>query len=103
MEKKDVYICRCEEITEGEVLKAIERGARDIDGVKRLTRAGMGLCQGKTCSVLVRNILSRELKIKKEELESFTTRPPLRPIPSRAFLRVEKEIMGDKQIKKVHK
>ena len=65
MEKKDVYICRREEITEEEVLKAIERGARDIDGVKRLTRAGMGLCQGKTCSVLVRNILSRELKKKK--------------------------------------
>ena len=57
MEKKDVYICRCEEITEGEVLKAIERGARDIDGVKRLTRAGMGLCQGKTCGRLVMGIL----------------------------------------------
>lgn len=93
MDKGEVFICRCEEVTEEDVLKAIERGARDLDGVKRLTRAGMGLCQGRTCSHLIRNILHRELGIEKENLEPCTTRPPLRLIPSRAFSKAEKEIM----------
>ena len=97
MSDHDVFVCRCEEITEADVLLAIKRGARDIDGVKRLTRAGMGLCQGKTCSVLIRNILHRELGISKEQLPDATTRPPLRPIPSKAFLREEKNIMDGMQ------
>ena len=58
-------ICRCEGITEGEILDAIHRtpGARSIDGVKRRTRAGMGRCQGGFCSPKVLEILSRELGI----------------------------------------
>lgn len=87
MEDNDVIICRCEEVTTKDILKAIEMGARDLDGIKRITRAGMGLCQGKTCSVLIRNILNTELKIKKEKLPPVTTRPPLRLIPSKAFLK----------------
>jgi NAD(P)H-nitrite reductase large subunit len=86
MDKDDVIICRCEEVTEKDIIKAIKMGARDIDGVKRITRAGMGLCQGKSCSVLIRNILNRELNIKKENLHEVTTRPPVRLIPSKAFL-----------------
>ena len=43
---KDLIICRCEEVTEGEIKKAIRSGARTITGIKRRTRAGMGLCQG---------------------------------------------------------
>lgn len=61
-------ICRCEGITEGEILDAIRRtpGARSIDGVKRRTRAGMGRCQGGFCSPRVLEILSRELGIPME-------------------------------------
>ncbi len=56
-------ICRCETITEGEILDAIHRtpGAKSIDGVKRRTRAGMGRCQGGFCSPKVMEILAREL------------------------------------------
>ncbi len=56
-------ICRCESITEGEILDAIHRtpGARSLDGVKRRTRAGMGRCQGGFCSPRVLEILAREL------------------------------------------
>ena len=56
-------ICRCETITEGEIIDAIRRplGARSLDGVKRRTRAGMGRCQGGFCSPRVMEILSREL------------------------------------------
>jgi len=58
-------ICRCETITEGEILDAIRRpcGARTLDGVKRRTRAGMGRCQGGFCSPRVVELLSRELHI----------------------------------------
>lgn len=56
-------ICRCETITEGEIIDSIRRpvGARSLDGVKRRTRAGMGRCQGGFCSPRVMEILSREL------------------------------------------
>ncbi len=58
-------ICRCETITEGEIIDAIRRpvGARTVDGVKRRTRAGMGRCQGGFCGPRVTQILSRELNI----------------------------------------
>ena len=56
-------ICRCEMVTEGEILDAIHRplGARSLDGVKRRTRAGMGRCQAGFCSPRTMEILAREL------------------------------------------
>ncbi len=64
-------ICRCERITEAEVIDAIHRkvGATTVDGVKRRTRAGMGRCQGGFCSPKVIKILARELGIKPEDIE----------------------------------
>lgn len=56
-------ICRCETVTEGEIVDAIKRGARSVDAVKRRTRAGMGRCQGGFCSPRVAEILSKELHI----------------------------------------
>ncbi len=64
-------ICRCETITEGEIVEAIHRGARSLDGVKRRTRAGMGRCQGGFCGPRVMEILSRELGIPMTELTKF--------------------------------
>ncbi len=56
-------ICRCEMISEGEIIDAIRRpvGARSLDGVKRRTRAGMGRCQAGFCSPRTMEILAREL------------------------------------------
>ena len=58
-------ICRCEMITEGEIIDAIRRplGAKSLDGVKRRTRAGMGRCQAGFCSPKTMEILERELKL----------------------------------------
>jgi NAD(P)H-nitrite reductase large subunit len=78
-------ICRCEEVTEEEILKAIEDGARTVAGVKRRTRAGMGLCQGKTCGQLVRGILAQSLGKRISEVEPDRTRPPTRPLKLSAF------------------
>jgi glycerol-3-phosphate dehydrogenase len=58
-------ICRCETVTEGEIVDAIKRpaGARTVDGIKRRLRAGMGRCQGGFCMPRIVEILSRELKV----------------------------------------
>ena len=66
-------ICRCETITEGEILDAIHApaGARDVDGVKRRTRAGMGRCQGGFCGSKVVEILARELNVPMNDITKF--------------------------------
>ncbi len=58
-------ICRCEMITEGEIIDAIRRplGAKSLDGIKRRTRAGMGRCQGGFCAPRVMEIIARECQI----------------------------------------
>lgn len=63
-------ICRCETISEGEILDAIHRplGAKSLDGVKRRTRAGMGRCQAGFCSPRTMDILSRELGVSMFEI-----------------------------------
>jgi glycerol-3-phosphate dehydrogenase len=62
-------ICRCEKVTEGEIIEAIRRGATTIDGVKFRTRASMGTCQGNYCSQKIADILARELG---QEFENIT-------------------------------
>lgn len=63
-------ICRCEMISEGEILDAIRRplGAKSLDGVKRRTRAGMGRCQSGFCSPRTMEILARELSVDMSEI-----------------------------------
>ena len=71
--KKPAYgniICRCEMITEGEIIDAVTRplGAKSLDGVKRRTRAGMGRCQAGFCSPRTMEIISRELGMSQLEI-----------------------------------
>lgn len=63
-------VCRCEQITEGEILDAIRRplGAKTVKGVKKRVRPGMGRCQGGFCEPLVVDILARELNISPMEV-----------------------------------
>ena len=81
-----LIICRCEEVTREEILQAIADGAATIDGIKKRTRAGMGLCQGKTCQRLVARILSEATGRPMEEILPATFRAPVRPVPLTAFL-----------------
>jgi len=79
-EEKDAFIkknpeygrivCRCEQISEGEIRAAIRQNpqARDMDGVKRRTRSGMGRCQGGFCGPYVMRLLAEELGIPMEEV-----------------------------------
>lgn len=63
-------VCRCETVTEGEIVAAIHQNppARDLDGIKRRTRAQMGRCQGGFCMPYLMEILSRELGVPYEEI-----------------------------------
>jgi glycerol-3-phosphate dehydrogenase len=61
-------VCRCEHVTESEILEAIRRGAETLDGIKYRTRAGMGRCQGGFCTPHVIRILARELGTPIEEI-----------------------------------
>ncbi len=63
-------VCRCEQITEGEILRAIRENppAKNIDAVKRRTRAGMGRCQGGFCQPYVAELIAKELGIPLEEV-----------------------------------
>lgn len=66
-------VCRCETVTEGEILDAIHApaGARDVDGVKRRTRAGMGRCQGGFCGSKVVELLAKEMNTTIDNITKF--------------------------------
>lgn len=78
--RDDVIICRCEEISLGEIKEAINEGAGDVDGIKRLTTAGMGLCQGRTCGRLIAGIAARERCVDPGEVRLCRQRNPVRPV-----------------------
>lgn len=77
----DVLICRCEEVTKEEVLAAIEMGAQTLWQVRRRTRLGMGLCQGRSCQRLVARILADAIQVPMEEVLMPSYRPPVQPVP----------------------
>lgn len=77
----DVIVCRCEEITAGEIRQSIrEYGGTTVTEVKRRVRCGMGLCQGRTCGKLTTRILTEETGKPAPELLPATSRPPVRPV-----------------------
>ena len=81
----DMIICRCEEITKGEIKAAIRNGMHTVNGIKRITRAGMGLCQGQTCQRLVIQIIAEELRQSVADIEPTTARGPVRPLKLAVF------------------
>lgn len=91
----DLIICRCEEITKGEIRKAVHDGMYTVTEVRRYLRTGMGLCQGQTCAKLVKGIIARELKVAPAELEPATSRAPMRPIEMRVYANEVKEIKAE--------
>ncbi len=77
---EDIIICRCQEVTRQDILDAIADGATTVDGVKRRTRAGMGLCQGKTCERLVARMIAEQTGRPLSEIVPPKSRIPVRPV-----------------------
>ena len=74
-------VCRCEDITEDDVIEAINSGYTDLEELRKKLRIGMGPCQGRVCIQLVMKILEKKTgkKILKESLPN--SRPPIVPVP----------------------
>ena len=74
-------VCRCEDITEDDVIEAINSGYTDLEEIRKKLRIGMGPCQGRVCIQLVMKILEKKTgkKILKESLPN--SRPPIVPVP----------------------
>ncbi|MDR2181713.1 MAG: (2Fe-2S)-binding protein [Treponema sp.] len=82
-----IIICRCEEVTENEILAAIADGATTVKGVKIRTEAGMGLCQGRTCRRLISRMLARTRP--PSDIYPSTIRTPVRTAKIREYINTE--------------
>ncbi|MEG1528076.1 MAG: (2Fe-2S)-binding protein [Clostridia bacterium] len=82
---EDIYsnntiICRCEGLTLGELRELIRKGYTTLDEIKRISRAGMGACQGRTCRQLIMNEIAKITNVKPADQLMSTYRPPVKPI-----------------------
>jgi len=77
----ETVVCRCEEVTAAEILDSLVADSSDPNGVKSITRAGMGLCQGRNCQRQIAALIARHAGKKIDELPVFTPRPPVKPVP----------------------
>jgi len=76
----NIMICRCEDQTLEDIHACISGGCRTIDEIKRVTRAGMGACQGRTCTGLIAAELSKYYNIPVEDILMPTFRPPVKSV-----------------------
>ena len=78
--KKKAIVCRCEDITEEDVLNVIDAGYTDIEELRKVLRIGMGPCQGRVCIQLVMKILEKKTGKKVTKVSLPTSRPPIVPV-----------------------
>ena len=86
LESDNTTICRCEEVTRGVIASAVRNGCSSLKEVKDLTRAGMGLCQGRMCRNMVAEIIAREQQKQVEKIAFPHVRPPIKPVPIAAIV-----------------
>jgi len=77
---KKAIVCRCEDISEDDVLTAIDEGYTDLEELRKKLRIGMGPCQGRVCIQLVIKILEKKTGKKISKVSLPTSRPPIVPI-----------------------
>lgn len=77
----ETIICRCEEIDLRTILNIMEEGVKNLDQIKRISRVGMGRCQGRFCFPTLLGILLKNFSPRKLNQEDFAARPPAKPIP----------------------
>jgi len=79
--KNRKVVCRCEDVTEEEIIKAIKEGYDDLESLKRYTGVTTGPCQGKGCLMHVLRILSQRTGKSADEIGVTTQRQPVNPVP----------------------
>lgn len=75
MNKKNIIICRCEDISLEDIHNCLEAGYTTFEELKRILRVGMGPCQGQTCSILIQREIANYLGKKVEDVKVHKTRP----------------------------
>lgn len=93
----ETVLCRCENVTVGDVRKAVGEGVREVNEVKIVTRCGMGPCQGRMCGPALAEIVAAEAKTEVEKVGMLTVRPPLKPLPLEEVAEMELEMSGQEQ------
>lgn len=88
MSKKDIIICRCEDITLEDIHKCLEEGYTTFEELKRILRVGMGPCQGQTCSILIQREIANFTNKPIESIQIHKTRPLIAGV-------VLQDIVGD--------
>lgn len=73
-------VCRCEEVTAGQVRRAVGEGCRGPNQVKSFLRCGMGACQGRYCGLTVSQIIAATRGVSIDEVGYYRIRPPLKPV-----------------------
>lgn len=76
----DTLVCRCEEVTAGQIREAVNGWGADVNFVKGVTRCGMGYCQGRICGGMVEELTARAVGCNREAVGAFRVRPPLKPV-----------------------
>lgn len=84
-EKKKIIVCRCEDVSLEEIEKLVDEGCTELEEIKRLLRCGMGPCQGRTCTRLIAQIISRKTGVPINKIRFTKNRPPIRPVPLALF------------------
>jgi len=85
MQTKETIVCRCEDITLDEIQSLISQGYHTIDEIKRVIRAGMGPCQGRTCRMLIAQELAKACGIPVGDVLMPTFRAPVKPVKLGTF------------------
>ena len=76
----ETIVCRCEELTAGDIRRAAALASPGINQLKAFTRAGMGPCQGRQCGYTIANIIASEQKRQVTQQDFYRIRPPLKPV-----------------------
>ncbi|HWT77700.1 MAG TPA: (2Fe-2S)-binding protein, partial [Candidatus Methylomirabilis sp.] len=85
----DTVICRCEEITAAEIHALLDEGTLDLAELKRMSRAGMGYCQGRMCGPTLAALLARRTGIRMDAIPPLSIRPPVKPVPLEVMATLE--------------
>jgi len=78
--KAETIICRCEDVTLEEIRELIDKGYTSMDEIKRITRCGMGQCQGRTCRTLLLAELAKATKTNPADIKITSFRPPVKNV-----------------------
>jgi sarcosine oxidase subunit beta len=97
MPSKKKVVCRCVDVTEYEIKKAIEEGRRDVESLKRVKGVGTGPCQGKSCMSHIIGMLARANKKSPGEIGTMKSRQPVQSIDLSLLAAGEKDKKKSKE------